>query len=176
MINFIKKDKLLELLNSKGFFHTIYNHQPLFTVSDSEKFRGNIDGVHSKNLFLKNKQNKFFLFSCLENQIFNIKKISKSLSLGNVSFANEEKLFEILGLKAGSVSPFGLLNDKNKFVQFFLDKKIYESKTVNFHPMINTSTINLKTSDFIKVLLVNQIIINVFDFDTYSIIKTITNE
>ena len=39
------------------------NMNALFTVEDSNKLRGEIKGSHSKNLFLKNKKNKFlFIF------------------------------------------------------------------------------------------------------------------
>ena len=54
--------------------------------------RGEIEGAHSKNLFLKNKKNKFYLLTCEEADKLDLKKISKSLELGNTSFAKEEYL------------------------------------------------------------------------------------
>ena len=60
------KSDLFELLRVKGLDFQIHNHEPLYTVEDSEKFRGKIKGSHTKNLFLKNKKNSFFLFSCDE--------------------------------------------------------------------------------------------------------------
>ena len=61
---------LLDLLNKNQIvLHDIYNHPPLFTVEDSERLRGEIQGSHSKNLFLKNKKKKKISFSyyCSEN-------------------------------------------------------------------------------------------------------------
>ena len=164
------KDKLLELLNKKKISFKLHNHPALFTVEDSEKNRGRINGMHSKNLFLKNKKNIFYLFSCHENQNIDLKKLAKSANLGNISFANKDRLFDILGVKPGSVSPFGLLNDSHSTVNFFLDKKIYDADLINFHPLLNTSTITLKVADLIAILLENNKKVNVFDFDTYSII------
>ena len=102
-----------------------------------------------------------------------LKQISKYPGIGNVSFAKEIKLDEILGVKPGSVTPFGLLNDKNGAVKFFLDEKILISEKMNFHPLTNTSTITLKVGDFIKFFVETNIIVNIFNFEQCSIIKTI---
>ena len=48
------KSDLFELLRVKGLDFQIHNHEPLYTVEDSEKFRGKIKGSHTKNLFQKN--------------------------------------------------------------------------------------------------------------------------
>ena len=68
----IEKD-LLDLLSEKGVDFQIHNHQALFTVEDSENLRGKISGAHTKNLFLKNKKDEFFLLSCDENANVNLK-------------------------------------------------------------------------------------------------------
>ena len=49
-------------------------------------------GAHTKNLFLKNKKNNFFLFSCDENAKVDLKRFSKSIDAKNLSFANENYL------------------------------------------------------------------------------------
>ena len=71
----------------------------------------------------------------------------------------------------GSVTPFGLLNDKDRVVNFYLDNKIYTSNKINFHPMVNTSTITLNVADFINFMIENNININILDYDNYLIIK-----
>ena len=108
----ISKDELLLLLKKSNIPYSITEHPPLHTVEDSLSNRGVISGVHSKNLFLKNKKKEYFLFSCDEIQKVDLKKVSKSLNIGNISFAKEDKLKEILGVQPGSVTPFGLLNEK----------------------------------------------------------------
>ena len=167
------KSDLFELLRVKGLDFQIHNHEPLYTVEDSEKFRGKIKGSHTKNLFLKNKKNSFFLFSCDENANVDLKLFSKSIDAKNLSFANESYLDKYLGIKPGSVSPFALLNDKNKEVNFYLDQKLYESEIINFHPLINTTTISIKMNDFINFILENEIKINIFSLNNYSITKVL---
>ena len=119
----LKRD-LFELLIKIGLEFEIHNHKPLFTVEDSENLRGEILGAHTKNLFLKNKKNDFFLFSCDENAKVDLKRFSKSINAKNLSFANELYLEKYMGIKPGSVSPFGLLNDKDCIVNFYFDHKL----------------------------------------------------
>ena len=169
----LTKLELLDLISGKGIDFQIHNHKPLFTVEDSEKLRGSINGSHTKNLFLKNKKDNFFLFSCDENAKVDLKLFSKSIDAKNLSFANAGYLEQYLGIKPGSVSPFALLNDKNNIVKFYLDDKLYNSEIINFHPLINTTTISIKTSEFINFLLENNKKIHIFSLDSYSIVKSL---
>ena len=162
------ENELIKTIQEFGYKYKIHKHAPLHTVQDSVKLRGKIEGSHSKNLFLKNKKNQFYLFSCLENTRIDLKKISKSLNAGNISFANEKYLYEYLGVSPGSVTPFGLLNDKKNCVFFYLDKDFLNEKIVNFHPLTNTSTLSLEISDFIEFLIKNNKKVNIFDFNKYS--------
>ena len=114
----LKESELIKTIQESGYKYNVHNHAALHTVEDSVNLRGKIEGSHSKNLFLKNKKNQFFLFSCIENTHINLKKISKSLTLGNISFANEDYLSLYLGVKPGAVTPFGLLNDIENKVTF----------------------------------------------------------
>ena len=167
----LTKTDLLQLLRGKSINFQIHQHEPLFTVEDSENLRGEIDGSHSKNLFLKNKKNSFFLLSCDENAKVDLKKFSLSINAKNLSFANEKYLEKYLGIKPGSVSPFALLNDKENIVEFYLDEKITKSEVINFHPLVNTTTISIKTNDFINFILENNKKINIFSLETYSIVE-----
>ena len=164
--------EFIKLFSDKGYDYDLHEHQALFTVEDSNKFRGQIKGSHSKNLFLKNKKNKFFLISCEEFTDINLKRVSKFLSLGNISFAKEEYLINLLGVKPGSVTPFALLNNTQNNIDFYLDEKLYNSKFVNFHPLTNTATITMKCSIFIEFMIENNKKIHIFSSTEEKIIKT----
>ena len=163
--------ELIELLK-KNYNITVHQHDALFTVQDSKKLRGKIEGAHSKNLFLKNKKNNFFLLTCEEADKVDLKRISKSLDLGNTSFAKEEYLDQYLKIKPGSVSPFALLNDEGGQVDFYLEQTLYESKFVNFHPLINTFTITIETTMFIEFMIENDKKIHIFSTAEGKVLKT----
>ena len=73
----LSSKEFIKLFSDKGYDYDLHEHQALFTVEDSNKFRAKIKGLHSKNLFLKNKKNKFYLISCDEFTDINLKKIFK---------------------------------------------------------------------------------------------------
>ena len=60
---------------------------------------------------------------------------------------------------------------KNKKVSFYLDEKLVKSDIINFHPLINTTTISIKTSEFINFILENNKKINIFSLDSYSVVN-----
>ena len=164
--------ELIEYLKKQNCNITVHQHDALFTVQDSKELRGKIEGAHSKNLFLKNKKNEFFLLSCEETCVIDLKKISKLLKLGNTSFAKEEYLDQYLKIKPGSVSPFSLLNDEVGKVSFYLEQALYYSKFVNFHPLINTLTITIETKKFIEFMIENNKKIHIFSSTEGKILKT----
>lgn len=163
---------LIELLKKRKYEIKVHQHDALFTVEDSKKLRGKIDGAHSKNLFLKNKKNKFFLLTCEEADKIDLKTVSKSLGLGNTSFAKEEYLDQYLKIKPGSVSPFALLNDEGGQIDFYLEQSLYQSKFVNFHPLINTFTITIETNNFIEFMIENNKKIHIFSSSQGDVLKT----
>jgi len=169
----MKKLDLLNKFDAQGINYKLYEHEPLFSVKESEDKRGRISGTHTKNLFLKNKKNYFCLFSCKENSIINLKKFSKAIYASNLSFAREEYLFKYLGVKPGSVSPYALLNDTKNRVHFYLEDKLYKCHKINFHPLMNTTTISVITSDFIKFMTENKKKINIFSLQDYKLIEII---
>ena len=164
--------ELINLLNSKGYDCDVHEHSALFSVEDSNKLRGEIKGLHSKNLFLKNKKNKFYLLSCEEFTKINLRTISKSLGLGNVSFAKSEYLLDLLGVSPGSVTPFALLNNPENNIDFYLEDKLHESKYINFHPLTNTSTVTIKSHEFIEFMIENKKKIHIFSTSNETIVKT----
>ena len=169
----IEKKDLLESLINKQIKYDVYMHKPAFTVNDMGHFKKKIEGAHTKNLFLKNKKNDFCLISCEEKEIIDLKKFAKSINLGNLSFAREELLKDLLGIKPGSVSPFGLLNDINNKVSFYLDEKLFKSFKVNYHPLQNDYTITLETNKFLKFMIENKKKINIYSFKEYKLLETL---
>ena len=163
----IDEKLLISLLDNSNINYLIHKHPPLFSVSDSKKLRGKIAGAHTKNLFLKNKKNEFYLISCLENTKVDLKSLKSLMNFGNLSFANEKYLLEMLNLKPGSVTPFGLLNDIQRKTKFFLDIKLNDFESFNFHPLINTATINIKKNEFYNFLKINNIGFNFKNFEKY---------
>ena len=57
-----------------------------------------------------------------------------------------------LGLRPGSVSPFGLVNDEENHVHLFLDANLSEQPSLSFHPNDNTATVVISQEMFQRYL------------------------
>ena len=113
----------------------------------------NVSGAHCKNLFLRNKKgDKHYLVICEESKKVDLKELSERLELERLSFASEERLDKYLGLKPGSVSPFGIINDSRREVEVLVDKELADWDKVNFHPNVNTATLTISFKDFEKFI------------------------
>jgi Ala-tRNA(Pro) deacylase len=81
-----------------------------------------------------------------------IHDLEKRLRQGKLTFASDQRLMKYLGVEPGSVSPFGLINDSENHVHLFIDKKLSEFDRLAFHPNVNTASIVVSKSDFLKFL------------------------
>ncbi len=147
------KQKVYEVLEKLRISYKKYEHPPVFTVEEAEKHWKDIEGTHCKNLFIRNKKgSRHYLIILESSKRADLKALNVKLGEDRLSFASPERLMRFLGLGAGAVSPFGLINDTQKEVQVVIDQDLKTAEFVNFHPNVNTSTIGLVFSDFEKFL------------------------
>ena len=145
--------KVYEVLDELGLAYTRHEHPPVYTVEEAEKYWDGIRGAHCKNLFLRNKKGKQHYMAILKHsKRMDLKNFESRINEDKLSFASEERLQRYLGLSAGAVSPFGLINDREKHVRIILDKELEGEELINFHPNVNTATITLAVKDFMKFL------------------------
>jgi Ala-tRNA(Pro) deacylase len=119
-------------------------------VEESQALRGEIPGAHTKNLFLKDKKGVLWLITALEDTPIDLKTLHKQLGSGRLSFGKPELMREVLGVEPGSVTPFVLINESARDVNFVLDEALLAYETLNFHPLVNTATMSIAREDFLK--------------------------
>jgi Ala-tRNA(Pro) deacylase len=130
-----------------------YEHPPAPTVEIAAQYWKDIDAAHCKNLFFRNhKGNKHYLVIFHYLQVLNIRDLELRLKQGKLTFASAERMQTYLGLKPGSVSPFGLIHDKDHHVHLFIDQNLRSYERISFHPNDNTASLVIRTEDFIRFL------------------------
>ena len=87
-----------------------------------------------------------------QNAKVDLKALARQLGTSSLSFASEERLEKYLKLKQGSVTPFGLINDTDHAVEFFIDRSLSKCKSLGIHPCDNTATVFLSYKDLDKFL------------------------
>lgn len=139
---------VIEYLKDNNINFKLFEHPAVFTCEEAEKYTKDVKGIHLKNLFLKDRKSKrFYLVIMPHNKRLDMKHLSEVLE-DNLKFANEDNLKDILNLNPGSVSVFGLLNDKENQVKLIIHKDVVESEYVSFHPNINTQTLEIQQKEF----------------------------
>jgi len=144
--------KVFDFLKQNEIEYKLHEHHAVFTCEEAEEHCGHIPGIHSKNLFLKSrKPDKYYLVILPEYKRLDLKKMEDILGV-KLSFAAEKYLISILGLKQGSVSPFGLINDTEKITSLYIDEDVLNSDIISYHPNVNTATLELTQDNFRKYL------------------------
>ncbi|MBW9156014.1 prolyl-tRNA synthetase associated domain-containing protein [Clostridium tagluense] len=147
------ENKVYEVLKELNIDFEKREHPAVFTCEEAEEFTGDMRGVHTKNLFLRNyKGNSHYLVVTKDSKTLNIKEFEKKIGEKNMSFASKERLMKYLGLTPGGVSIFGLINDEANSVKLILDRSILENEYINSHPNVNTATVNLSVNDLKKFI------------------------
>ncbi len=111
----------------------------------------NFKGKVGKNLFLKDKKKRLYLLSTLHDREINLSLIGKQIGAKDLRFADENILYEKLGVKQGCVSAYALINDVDNEVEFLADQDLFRgSELVYFHPLLNTDSTGISSEDLAK--------------------------
>ncbi|MDO9586754.1 MAG: prolyl-tRNA synthetase associated domain-containing protein [Brevundimonas sp.] len=146
------RDRLLAWMAANGVAQTTHDHPAVFRVDEGRELKAAMPGVHTKNLFLKDKKGRLWLISARQDTVVDLKRAPRTIGSDRLSFGNEGLLYETLGLTPGSVTALGLINDAERRVTFVLDKALWDAEIVNFHPLTNTATTGLAQADFRRFL------------------------
>jgi Ala-tRNA(Pro) deacylase len=141
---------LLESLDIRFDYH---EHPPVATIEDAKIHWKDYNSGRCKNIFFRNhKGDRHYLVILEHLRQLNIHDLEKRLKQGKLSFASDQRLKKFLGVEPGSVSPFGLINDREKHVHLFIDEKLNESERLAFHPNVNTASLVISKKDLLKFL------------------------
>ncbi|KAH9603433.1 hypothetical protein KSS87_015735 [Heliosperma pusillum] len=148
------KEQLLARLKELEIEFEQYEHPVVLTVEAALKYLGNVDGAFCKNLFLKDKKNRFYIVSALSETKVDMKVLSQRLGLGKggIRMAPEEALGELLQVPLGCVTPFALVNESARDVSLLLDQGLRSQTRILFHPLSNDMSIALTALGLDKFL------------------------
>jgi len=144
--------QLLARLDALGIAYQNHEHAAVFTVEEAKALRGELTGGHIKNLFLRNKKEEMWLVVAEEDKRIDLKALGERLGAGKLSFGSPDRLLRYLGVLPGAVTPFGIINDKDRKVKVVLDRDLMGMSPVNAHPLVNTMTTALSPQDLVKFL------------------------
>lgn len=150
----MNKQEIYEFLKSKNIWYEAIEHKAVFNMNELSEIEVPYPEYDAKNLFVRDdKKRNYYLITVKGNKKVDLKIFSNTNNTRRLSFASSEDLKNILNLIPGSVTPLGLLNDKDLKVTFYLDREFLENKKIiGMHPNENTATIYLKVEDLINII------------------------
>jgi Ala-tRNA(Pro) deacylase len=149
----VTPDQLCACLAEQGIAFHRTDHPAVFTVAETAPHRDAMIGLHTKNLFLKDKKGRLFLVSAQAHAPIDLKRLHERIGgSGRLSFGSAELLMEKLGVTPGSVTAFAVINDRAGEVTMVLDARLATGEDVNFHPLVNTATLRIGCDDLLAFL------------------------
>jgi Ala-tRNA(Pro) deacylase len=146
------RDQLFARLAALGIGTRTIEHDPVFTVAESDKLTRDLPGADTKNLFLKDDRGALFLVIAKTTTRVDLKALARSLGAGRFSFGKPELLMSTLGVPPGSVTAFALINDGEQRVRVVFDSQLMHCDQVNCHPLENTATTNIARDDLLRFI------------------------
>ena len=145
--------KVVEKLKELGIPFELVEHEPAFTTEQADVFIEGIEGVRTKTMFLTNrKKTQYYLLVMDDKKRLDMDDFKVQVGADRIRMASLDSLAEKMNLPAGTVSPFGLLNNEEKDIQVYFDKEIINEERMSFHPNTNEKTIFVSTKDLFKFL------------------------
>ncbi|WP_334330392.1 prolyl-tRNA synthetase associated domain-containing protein [Companilactobacillus sp. HBUAS59699] len=146
-------EQVTSYLDNLDIKYKVVEHPAAYTTEQADEYIKGMEGVRTKSMFLTNKKKRnFYLVIMDDDQRLDMKKFGEIVDNKRIKMASEESLKEKMDLSAGMVSIFGLLNNKEKDVEVFIEKKIVPEEWMTFHPNDNTKTLFIKTEDMFKFI------------------------
>lgn len=150
----MKKQDIYNYLNEKNIWHEITEHRAVYHMAELSAIDIPYPEANAKNLFVRDdKKQNYCLITVKNDKRVDLKKFRRANQTRPLSFAAEDDLMKYMGLTAGAVTPFGILNDEGRRIKLFLDRDFLDAPgLIGVHPNDNTATVWLKTEDLAAVI------------------------
>ena len=157
-----------DLLARLGLAYDRADHDAADTIEACAAVEDVLGAGICKNLFLTNRQQTAFYLLLMPGhqpvrvfsrglrpgkKPFRTKDLSHQIGSARLSFAASEHMLELLDITPGSVSVLGLMNDHDGRVRLLIDRDLLKDAYLCCHPCINTSTLKLRMTDAVDVLI-----------------------
>ncbi|WP_240635919.1 prolyl-tRNA synthetase associated domain-containing protein [Caldimonas tepidiphila] len=137
-------EELVRLLEDRGLAYEMVEHVPVFTIEDALKATPSLDGIKTKNVFLRDaKGARHFLVIVPHDKRLDLAALAGALSTTKLSMGSPDRLQRHLGVTPGAVSVFALINDAARAVELVIDAQVWAAEKVQAHPLRNTATVSL---------------------------------
>lgn len=141
-------------LKGENVEYKLHRHEKALNMEEMKQKMKPDHAPYIKNLFYKLKKGGYGILVALDET--NVKKAfwkEINMTHNHVRMGEEKDLMDTIHCYKGCVNPLSLINDKKNDVSVFvMDKKLKNVDYYAFHPGDNSATIELKRTDFEKLM------------------------
>lgn len=150
----MNKQEIYVFFKNQNIWNEVTEHKAVYNMAELSEIDVPYPEADAKNLFVRDdKKRNYYLITVKGDKRVNLKEFKQKNNTRPLSFASEKDLLEIMNLTPGSVTPLGVLNDKENKVIVFIDKDFMEGPNIiGVHPNDNTATVWLKVKDLINII------------------------
>ena len=146
------KEETYSFLKEQGIDFEAVEHKAVYNMEDLDTITLPHPEAEAKNLFVRDDKKKhYYLITVKGDKSVDLKAFRKEHGLRNLSFASAWELEDKMHLQPGSVTPLGLLNEKEAQIVFYLDQAFCDA-LIGMHPNDNTATVWLQSGNLIRLL------------------------
>ncbi len=140
------KNHVLSFLEARKIPFEYEEHNAVLNMAESGLLSLSVAGARCKNLLLQDRKGHCFLVVTTAAKALDLVALSETLGSKRLSFASADRLFALLGIRTGSLSPLALINDEAEHVRLVIDDELASEDTFLFHPLDNSASVSLTRS------------------------------
>lgn len=144
-----ERQRLLAYLNGLDINAPVVAYPAHTSIEEGKKLRGDLPGIFTKNLLLKDKKGRLFFVTAFEDTDIDLKTLHTKIGAqGRLGFAAREVMEQRLRVSPGTATPLALLHDTENTITLVADHVLEGAEQLNFHPMSHTESIGLSWEQF----------------------------
>ena len=150
----MNKQEVYDYFTENNIEFEVTEHKAVYNMAELVDVQFPYPEFIAKNLFIRDdKKRNYYLITVKGDKRVDLKSFRQSYGTRPLTLASEDDLLTMLGLKAGSVTPLGLLNDTEHKVKLFIDNDFFtEPYIIGVHPNENTATVWLSPVELAGLL------------------------
>ena len=145
---------VLDALDGLNIAYELLKHEPAAHIEQCRAIEEALGAMVPRNLFLTTRrQGGLWLCLMRPDAPFRSGDVSRQIGSSRLCFADETAMDETLRVKPGSVTPLGLMFDRDRRVTLLADSALKCEERLIFHPCLNTYSVAMRTEDFLNIFL-----------------------
>lgn len=139
-------DRIILLLDAHGVVYRVMDHAPVYTSEEAARVRGTRLDQGAKAMIMK-ADGRHILLVLASHLRVDTRRFKASYKVKDLRLISPEEVESLVGLKVGSVPPFGNVMGLPTYV----DRSLLQNETIAFNAGLHTRSVVMPCKDYITL-------------------------